>query len=190
MKTTNAKLNWTAVANPVQWQVQYKTNNNASKWTDVLLTGNIRSVIISPLLAKQDYNWHIRAKCGNTWTDYSGSVSFKTLAVNGGLTSARSSKVPDDTGIKEPGVASITINPNPAKGQFMPELHIAEKITANAKIQLIDVEGKTVQIENAVIYNGALQKTIYVSSSITKGLYLVRIAVNNKIYKTQVIYAK
>jgi hypothetical protein len=62
------RLNWNSVANPVQWQVQYKTTNLGAKWVDVLLTGDKRSVTISPLLAKQNYIWHIRAKCGKTWT--------------------------------------------------------------------------------------------------------------------------
>ena len=72
----------------------------------------------------------------------------------------------------------------------MVELDLAEKINTKAEIQLIDITGKTVHSENAVIYNGALQKTITVSSTLAKGMYLVRIVVNNKTYKAPLIYEK
>ena len=44
--------------------------------------------------------------------------------------------------------------------------------------------------ENSVMYNGALQKTIAVSSTLAKGMYMVRIVVNNKTYKTPLVYEK
>ncbi len=80
--------------------------------------------------------------------------------------------------------------PNPSRGQFAVELHLAEKINAPAKIQLIDMTGKTVYTENAVMNNGALQKTVAASSVLANGIYMVRIIVNNKIYKTELVYAK
>jgi hypothetical protein len=88
------------------------------------------------------------------------------------------------------GSSSITLYPNPTNGTFMLRLNVAEKINGKAQIQLIDVAGKTVQAENAVMYNGALQKTISVSYPLAKGMYLVRIVVNNKTYKTPLIYEK
>ena len=50
--------------------------------------------------------------------------------------------------------------------------------------------GKTVQTEDAVIGNGKLQKTITVSSSLAKGIYMVRIVINDKTYKAPLIYEK
>jgi len=70
---------------------------------------------------------------------------------------------------------------------FDKRIEAVEKINANAKIQLIDITGKT---ENAEINYGALQKTINVSSALTKGIYIVRIIVNDKVYKTQLLYEK
>jgi len=94
--------------------------------------------------------------------------------------------------IANPGnnTKTLKLYPNPNKGQFVVELNISEKINANAKIQLIDMAGKTVQTENAEINSGALQKTINVSSALTKGIYMVRIIVNDKVYKTQLVYEK
>ena len=86
------------------------------------------------------------------------------------------------------GAPTLKLYPNPSKGQFVVELHLEDIINANAKIQLIDVTGRTVQVENAAISYGSLQKAINVSPALTKGIYLVRIIVNDKVYKTQVIY--
>jgi hypothetical protein len=85
---------------------------------------------------------------------------------------------------------ALKLYPNPNKGQFVVELNIADKINANAKIQLIDITGKTVHSENAVMYNGALQKAITVSSTLAKGMYMVRIVVNNNTYRTPLVYEK
>ena len=67
---------------------------------------------------------------------------------------------------------------------------VAEKISATAGIQLIDMRGEIVHSENGVMYDGALQKTISIPSSLAKGIYIVRIVVNNKTYKAPLIYEK
>ena len=72
----------------------------------------------------------------------------------------------------------------------MVELHVAKKINANAKIQLIDITGKAVYTGNAVMNYGALQKTVTASSVLANGIYMVRIIVNDKIYKTPLVYQK
>ena len=53
-----------------------------------------------------------------------------------------------------------------------------------------DQPGKTIQTENAEINNGTLQKTVNASSVLANGLYMIRIIVNDKIYKTELMYAK
>ncbi len=191
LSTTNitcnsAKLNWVSISNPLQWQVQYKINNKTAKWVDILPfpTGDIRSVTINSLLSNKGYVWHIRAKCGKTWTSYSNSISFKTA------TTCISSVNVSTINKNEISNATLKLYPNPTKGQFVVELHVTDKINAKAKIQLIDMTGKTVQTENAEVNSGSLQKTISISSNLTKGIYMVRILVNDKIYKTQLVYAK
>gem|GEM_PF-1736132 len=180
--SNSAQLNWSATANPQQWQVQYKSVAPGAKWVDVFLSGNIRSAKILSLKANQTYNWHIKAKCNDKWTSYSATTSFKTAA-NGSNTQSI-------TSVNVANSSTMKLYPNPTKGQFMLELNISDKINGTAKIQLIDITGKTVQTENAEIKNGALQKTITLSSALTKGIYMVRIIVNDKIYKTQFIYEK
>ena len=187
--STSAQISWSAIANPVQWQLQYKTTRPGSKWVDVLLTGNLRTYKLSSLSSNQNYQVQIRAKCGNTWTSYSAAVGFKTLA-GGGSLSLTNVEANPALELNAEGSSTITLHPNPTNGRFMLRLNVAGKINGKAQIQLIDITGKTVHSENAVMYNGALQKTITVSSTLAKGMYMVRIVVNNKTYKTPLVYEK
>jgi hypothetical protein len=176
--STSAQLNWSAIANPQQWQLEYKSTSPGSQWIDVLLTGNIRTVKITSLSAKQKYSWHIRAKCSGTWTSYSSAISFVTLA--NGMTASASSAIALDNSLK--------LYPNPSNGQFIIELNLVDKINASAEIQLIDLNGKTVQIENSEVNNGTLQKTINISSALARGIYLVRITAGDKEYTAKLFY--
>jgi exo-beta-1,3-glucanase (GH17 family) len=141
----------------------------------------MRSEKISSLLAKQAYNWHVRAKCNGKWTSHSSTISFKTSGSS--FSSTVSSAIAANS-------STLRLYPNPSNGQFIVELHLAEKINAGAKIQLIDMRGKTVRTENAEVNNGSLQKTMNVSPSLVKGIYLTRIVVNDKVYTMKLVYEK
>ncbi|NVO19855.1 MAG: T9SS type A sorting domain-containing protein [Bacteroidetes bacterium] len=185
LTTTNitysaAKLNWSANADPAQWQVQYKTTNNGSMWKDVFVAGNLRTVTISALLANQNYNWHIRAKCGENWTAYSATANFKTSPPPLKATPAINSA--DET-----SSVSLNVYPNPSKGEFTLILQVDENTNTKAKIQMVNMMGKTVYTEDAEIGNGLLQKTISTPSAVANGIYIVRVIIDEKLYKTQVI---
>ena len=181
--SSGAKLNWVAANDPAQWQVQYKTTATGSVWKDVLVAGNLRTVTISSLSANQNYNWHIRAKCGTSWTDYSGTISFKTL----GITKAEALAIPAAI-VESPAPQSLKVFPNPSKGEFNLTLQVDGSINAVAKIQLVNMMGKTVYTETAEVNNGALLKTINTPSTFANGSYIVRVLVDDKLYKTQVIF--
>jgi hypothetical protein len=183
--SSGAKLNWVAANDPVQWQVQYKTTATGSVWKDVLVAGNLRTVTLSSLSANQNYNWHIRAKCGTSWTDYSGTISFKTL----GTTKAEAINIVAAT-IEAPAPQSLKVFPNPSKGEFNLTLQVDAGINAIAKIQLVNMMGKTVYTETAEVNNGALQKTINTPSSFANGMYVVRVLIDDKLYKTQLIFTR
>jgi hypothetical protein len=186
--SSGAKLNWVAVSNPAQWQVQYKSTATGSVWKDVLVAGNLRTVTISSLLANQNYNWHIRAKCGTNWTDYSSVISFKTLVKTKSESTVNEA---DSTAItKLHATQAIQVFPNPSKGEFTLILQVEENTNAKAKIQLVNMMGKTVYTDDAEMGNGLLQKTIFTPSSFANGLYIVRVIVDDKLYKTQLIFSR
>jgi hypothetical protein len=84
----------------------------------------------------------------------------------------------------------LKLYPNPTTGQFMIELHLSNNINTNAKIELVNMMGQTVSSENTNISNGILQKTVTISSSLTSGIYIARIIVNNETYQARVVYGK
>gem|GEM_PF-2585050 len=178
--SNSAKLNWTASVNPARWQVQFKKATSTS-WTSVKLAGSARSVTIKSLSANTTYNWRIRAKCGTTWTPYSATVSFKTRSA---------SQLESIESIAVEQLSVFRLYPNPSNGQFIIDLHVAGNISTNAKIELINAMGQTVHAENASIGNGKLQRTVSISSSLTQGIYLVRIIANNKTHVAKLVYRK
>lgn len=180
--SSGATLNWTAATDPTQWQVQYKPTITGSVYTSVLLTGDKRSLVISSLLPGQAYTWRIRAKCGNTFTAYTTPVKFTTLA--SGLNAIAFNSINEASG------QAIRVYPNPARGQFTLSMHIADNINATAKIQLVDMVGKTVLTNNATMSNGSFQKTISTPAALASGLYILRVVVNQRTYITQVIIEK
>jgi hypothetical protein len=80
--------------------------------------------------------------------------------------------------------------PNPTKGQFVVELRLASNINTNAKIELVNIIGQTVSTENATVSNGVLQKNISISSTLSSGMYMVKVVANNKTYLAKLIYEK
>jgi hypothetical protein len=68
---------------------------------------------------------------------------------------------------------------NPANGQFMLKLNLAEKVNAKALIQIVDVSGKIVNALQGMVIDGLMQKTITTSPLQAKGLYMIRVFVNN-----------
>jgi hypothetical protein len=50
--------------------------------------------------------------------------------------------------------------------------------------------GQTVSAENVSVSNGLLQKNMTMSSSLSSGIYITRIIVNNKMYQARVVYEK
>ncbi len=50
--------------------------------------------------------------------------------------------------------------------------------------------GRIVYTETGSINNGRLQKTVSVPSSVSNGIYIVRIILNDKVYFAKLIYAK
>ena len=149
LTTTNitsgsAQLNWTANANAVQWQVRYKTTNLGSKWVDVLLGGHLRTVTISSLLANQTYIWQIRAKCGNTWTGYSGSVQFKTLPLSASfVTNGRESKSPL---LLEVIPSEIRVENFPNPFQQVTTIRYSLPMEARMKLTVLNALGQTIAV--------------------------------------------
>ncbi|MEJ8818775.1 GEVED domain-containing protein [Lacibacter sp. H407] len=181
---TSVQLNWKAIANPEQWQVQYKPiGKGAAKWIDVLLTGNIRSVTIQNLVSNQNYQWQLRAKCGKSWTAYLPGANFKTVAAVAGRTSG-------DHMLTGNANAAILLYPNPSNGNFNLDLQLEQTISGTANISIRDITGKLLLTEKVNVVNGLVRKNIQLPGYAIAGMYLVEVTANGKWYKTKLIVTK
>jgi hypothetical protein len=72
----------------------------------------------------------------------------------------------------------------------MADLHFAERINATAKLQLIDITGRTFFVENAVINNGYCKRKFRFLLRFSSGIYTVEIIPNGKSYFSKLMYAK
>jgi hypothetical protein len=193
LTTTNitegsAQLNWTAIANPVQWQVRYKTVNLGSKWIDVFVSGDKRTVTISPLLANQNYVWQIRATCGTTWTEYSGANKFETLASALFVSARQANATEANTTIAEGKV--IQLYPNPSTGRFQLLVRLSKSVNANAKIELFSTSGQAVFSSSGVVANSILQTAVQVPVTLPSGMYVVKITTAKEVQQTKLVYSK
>jgi hypothetical protein len=188
--SNSATLNWSAPANPAKWQIKYKKAITAAEWTSVVISGSSRSFNLSLLEAKQRYAWQIKAKCnGGAVTNFTDKTFFKTLSAQFTNNAITQQTVIIKNEVQE-NAPAIKLYPNPTRGQFMIELHLARNLITNAKIQFVNMMGQTVSAENINVSDGVLQKSIYISSSLSSGIYLIKIVVNNKTYLSKLVYEK
>jgi hypothetical protein len=176
--STSAKLNWVAAGNPAQWQVQYKSTANGAKWIDVLVAGSARSVSITGLKPKQNYNWHIRAKCGTKWTSYSNAFSFKTLATTTVVTFQAAE--PNATKQKEQ-VLQVNVQPNPTSTYFT--LIIQSTSDRAVELRVFDEVGRAVEGRAGIAANSTLR----IGSTYRPGVYVAQVVQGGKMVTVKLI---
>ncbi len=187
ISTISATFNWVASTNPDQWQVQYKSTSKGSKWIDVPnVAPAARSVTINNLSRNQSYIWHLRAKCGKVFTKYSESIGFKT-SLNNNTSAALAVSTQKDQVAQ---ASALVIYPSPASHQFSIRMNLNTVAPAPVAIQLFDMNGKMVLHQNAGLVSGILQKQLTLPSSLSNGLYLVRITANGKVFNRKLIVNK
>ena len=182
--STSAQFNWTAVANPEQWQVRYKTTNLGSQWVEVLLTGNRRTVTIQGLLPDQNYQWQIRARCKN-WTDNSATLNFRTLSTSGRgtfeneITQTQKTATADKAlQAKNTSVAldalQVEVLPNPSPSYFT--LLIKSNSKLPVTLRVVNVVGILVEGKSGLAANSTLR----VGDNYRPGVYFAQIRQGNK----------
>ena len=172
----SATLNWVSVSDPNAWHIQYKSTNPGSTWIDVNpdLVGNKRSLQINGLSRKQGYQWHIKAKCGNSWTNYSVSVLFTTTNSN---STQKSAETIEETIVSKTDVFGIQASPNPSNGGF--RIAIGNSILKEpVNLIVTDMMGRV--IETRIAHTG---QTITIGENYGSGMYLLQ-AIHRKEQKT------
>ncbi|MEM6698501.1 MAG: T9SS type A sorting domain-containing protein, partial [Bacteroidota bacterium] len=166
-----ATLNWDAVADANDYDVQYRqvgTNN----WTDRNTSDtNIR---ITGLRNRTTYEWRVRSNCNDGTSDWSVTCEFTAGTSSSGGCGAG---VIDDPRI---GVFQLVAYPNPTDN----ELNIQLNLPTQGNLRLIDVVGRTV-FEVAVASGHSLQQINV--NDLPKGIYFLELRTENKTQVEKVI---
>ena len=177
LSTTNvtcnsATLNWATPFDPSQWQLEYKSTSNGSKWISVPVSNlSSRSATITVLKLNQNYQWHIRAKCGKPWTPYSNVAVFKTLPNCTGSTvqTRTSNAMTPENEVKElTENLKVVAMPNPSNTSFRIVID-GSNLKEPVKLIVTDILGRVV--ETRITNTG---KTITIGETYRSGLYLIR----------------
>lgn len=177
--SSSAVLNWTSPADPDQWQLQYKGIAPGDKWTDIpLQAGSTRSYLVTGLKANQSYNWHIRAKCGKSWTMYSDAITFKTLAKSGAITIAETN-TKNQLQLLE-GL-NIGVAPNPASNSFNITIN-SDQTNATVTLHVFDQLGRMVDVKRV-----SPNSTIKIGELYRPGTYYIRAIQGDKHKETTLI---
>ena len=168
----SATLNWVAYINPTQWELEYKSTSNGSKWIKVPVPdASTRSVNITGLKPNQNYQWHIRAKCGRAWTLFSDLVLFKTLttcATSADLTRSASTATPGDEISKITERMNVLVIPNPSNTSFRITFN-DNNLKEPVKLIVTDMLGRMVETRTTT------EGQITIGDNYRSGTYMVRI---------------
>jgi hypothetical protein len=190
LSTTNvtcnsATFNWSTPYNPTQWELEYKSTTNGSKWINVPIAGvSTRSITVTGLKLDQNYQWHIRAKCGKSTTPNSDLVLFKTLVSCGGsLTSRSVDNATAKIEVKsiEDDLKAVAI-PNPSNTNFRVAIGGVNNLKEPIKIIVTDMMGRVVEIRSATA-----GQTITIGDRYRSGTYLLRLTQGNKVRQLKLV---
>ncbi len=177
LSTTNitcnsATLNWASPFNPSQWQLEYKSTARGSKWINVPVpVASTRSFTVTGLKRDQNYQWHIRAKCGKAWTPYSDAVAFKALpnCIGSTVQTRTSNAMTPENEVKElMENLKVVAMPNPSNTSFRIVID-GSNLKEPVKLIVTDILGRVV--ETKITNTG---KTITIGETYRSGLYLIR----------------
>ena len=169
----SATLNWVSIPNPNLWQIQYKSTKPGTKWIDVKpdITGDKRLVQITGLSANVKYQWHIKARCGNSWTAYSISLQFTTLA--SGI-QKRSAETTETTVVSATDAFDIQASPNPSNNSFRIAFS-GGTLKEPVKLIVTDMLGRVVEATNT-----NTGQVITIGENYKRGLYLIQAMQGNE----------
>lgn len=158
--STSATLSWNQIPGAINYQVQYRKSGSAG-WTNV--TVSTPYVTLNTLVAGSTYNWKVRTQCTEGWKSYTNTYSFTTLPLKEGEING------DDTNVE------ISVYPNPATENVTVT---AEGFAGGATIQITDLAGRTILLEETYLQPGVNELQVDVQD-IPAGVYILEIRCAN-----------
>lgn len=128
------------------------------------------------------YQWKKGANnvSGATARNYSAKLAgnYYVTVTNSNGCSKQSSGVLVTVNCREDGsgiAGSVNIYPNPGNGLFTFLYSNSEAVDQDAVIEIVDMAGRVLYVENLNIVNGQLQKEMNLASLLNSGVYFVRL---------------
>jgi hypothetical protein len=190
LSTTNvtcnsATFNWSTASNPTQWELEYKSTDNGSKWINVpVANSSTRSVTVPKLKPNQNYQWHLRAKCNKSTTAYSDLILFKTLAscgVSSIQNNSMSNKTPEYDVKESVDGLRVVAMPNPSHTTF--SITVSSNNTKERiMIQVVDIAGRIIETRNI-----NAEQSIQLGGKYKEGIYIVRVVQDKQIKQLKLI---
>jgi hypothetical protein len=137
------------------------------------------------LKLNQNYQWHIRAKCGKSTTPYSDLVLFKTLAsCTTSLTQNRSANnaTPENEMKDMAEELKVVAMPNPSNTNFRVAIGGVNNLKDPVKIIVSDMLGRVV--ETRTVTAG---QVILIGDKYRSGSYLLRLTQGNKVNQLKLV---
>lgn len=82
---------------------------------------------------------------------------------------------------------ALSVFPNPTNGEFVVGLQLDSKVNCEATIEVINLLGQVKFAKTSSVVEGKLQEEIQLNGA-AKGIYLIKVSVNESVYSTQLIY--
>ncbi|HLP39731.1 T9SS type A sorting domain-containing protein [Lacibacter sp.] len=177
----SATLNWISVVSPTEWEVEYKSTGPGGKWTKVQVTnGSVRSAAVTGLKANQNYIWHIRAKCGKSWTKYSDATPFSTTANCNGVNTLETTE--NRTAVEETNqLFTVNVMPNPSNTNFRIVL-THSNMNEPVHITVTDMLGRVIETRTS-----PAGQVISLGDKYQAGTYIVKLIQGKRVQQLKLI---
>lgn len=174
ISSSSAKLNWSAVAGALQYEVWARPVNTV-QWKKALIPGNKNFLALKGLSCGVGYEWKIRTVCdsvNNNVSAFSALQSFTTI----------SCAVIANTNIENISLNNgILLYPNPVK---VNGTIVLKGVNSTAFYTIFDVSGK--ELTRGIITDGTIQLPVYIWA----GAYIIEIQNDNKIIRKKLMVLK
>ncbi|MEM6698164.1 MAG: M43 family zinc metalloprotease, partial [Bacteroidota bacterium] len=172
---TRATLNWDAVTDANDYDVQYR-EVGTSAWTD-RNTSDTR-IRITGLRNRRTYEWRVRANCNAGTSDWSVTCEFTAGTSSSGGCAAGLVDRPSNGGVS--AQVGLTAYPNPASDA----LNVRFNLASEGNLRMIDITGRTV-LELVVSYGRSVQEINV--SNLPKGLYFLELRSEGEVQVQKVV---
>lgn len=152
---TSAKLKWFAVDGATKYQLKFR-EVGAPTWTKLNITGTQKT--ITGLSCNVNYEWSVKARCGDLFSAFSPLQTFTTAVCKVGELSS----------------TEIDVYPNPASDAVYLDLQGFE---ATSIVAISDINGKQMA-SDFIIEDGIMQVDIH---NYPSGVYLMQIQTSSTV---------